>query len=118
MVEQNRPVIKRDVLGETGRKKRAPQYQLIGFERWTGGVETGIALDLEAADAIKDVDQAHFSDAVHQHPALGIELPFVVRVHISHRFRRWEVTMWDSAQGRFGRSTECWGQARSAEVLA
>src|SRR5689334_1140426 len=80
IVEKDCPVIKRDLVWEAGGTKRAPQCQLIPFERRTGGAYTGIALDLEAADAIKDVDQAHFPNAIHHHPPLGIEFPFVVRV--------------------------------------
>ena len=57
IVEKDRSVIKRDLAWETRREKRAPQCQVLGFERRIGGVATGIALHLEAADDSKDGDQ-------------------------------------------------------------
>jgi hypothetical protein len=61
---------------------------LIGFERRIGGVEAWIALHLEAADDIKNGDETHLPNAIDQHPALGIEFPFVVWLRICQRFGR------------------------------
>ena len=56
-------------------------------------MEAGIALNCGAADDIQDIDQADLSQAIDLHPALGIELPFIVGLEISGRCGRRQIAM-------------------------
>lgn len=55
-----------------------------------GGVEAGIAFDLEAAHHIKNAHQAHIPDTINRHRALGIKFPFVMRHTLGRRFGDFE----------------------------
>jgi hypothetical protein len=65
----------------------ASEHQLLGFHRGIGRIETGRALDLEAAQDVNNGDQTDVPHSRHRHAALGIEFPLVMGC--AFRLDRW-----------------------------
>ena len=80
-------VIESDAPWQTYGQEGASEHELIGFQRGIGRIETGIALNLEAADHIDNGDQADVPHSGHVHATLGIEFPLIMWGAL--RLHRW-----------------------------
>src|SRR5439155_8021587 len=71
VIVKDRAVIEGDAPWQARSQKGASEHQLIGFQRGIGRIETGIALDLEAAQYVNNGDQTDVPHSRHVHAALG-----------------------------------------------
>jgi len=81
-------MIQGDAPGQACHQEGPSEHELVGRERRIGRIQTGIALDLEAADGINHGDETDVAHSRHMHTALGIQLPLIMRC--AFRLDRWE----------------------------
>jgi hypothetical protein len=79
VIVKDRSVIQGDAPWQARGELGASEHELIGFHGWIGRIETGVALDLEAAHYINNGNQTDFPYSRYVHAVLGIEFPLVMR---------------------------------------
>ncbi len=69
VIVKDRSVIQGDAPWQAYSQESASEHQLIGFQRGIGRIQTGIALDLEAAHCVNNGDQTDVAHSRHVHAA-------------------------------------------------
>ncbi len=69
VIVKDRSVIQGDAPWQARGELGSSEHQLIGFHGWIGRIETGIALDLEAAHYVNNGDQTDVPPSRHVHAA-------------------------------------------------
>ena len=90
---------------------------MIGFKRRIGGIHTGIALDLEPADGVDDVDQTDLAEVLNHDRALRIQFPFIVRCSRRWRRRFGQIGMAVVAAREFGVLEACGNPCATRESM-
>ena len=79
VIVKDRAVIQADAPWQANRQEGTSEHEWVGREGRIGRLQTGIALNFEAAHDIDNGDQTHFPHSRYVHAALGIDFPLVMR---------------------------------------